>query len=108
MLRLRKQYVEQIVLVTDEGENQGPLFVPTLQKYAAEMNVSPSVTIVRTPGAVDGLEKQCRQAGLDVGTFQFSGDYYALPNLVPLISRPSRLELLMEIMSYPLPKRRVA
>jgi hypothetical protein len=32
----------------------------------------------------------------------------ALPNLVPLISRPSKLELLMEIMSYPLPKRRVA
>ena len=108
MLRLRKQYVEQIILVTDEGENQGPHFVPTVQKYAAEMNVQPSVTIVRTPGAFDGLEKQCRSAGLDVGTFQFSGDYYALPNLVPLISRPSKLELLVEIMSYPLPKRQVA
>ena len=35
--------------------------------------------------------------------FQFTGDYYALPNLVPLLSRPSKLELLMEIMEYPLP-----
>jgi len=27
---------------------------------------------------------------------------------VPLISRPSKLELLMEIMEYPLPKRKAA
>jgi hypothetical protein len=106
MMRLRKQYVEQIILVTDEGENSGPLFVPTLQKYCAEMSAAPNVCIVRTPGAYTGLELQCKSAGIPVDTFQFSGDYYALPNLVPLISRPSKLELLMEIMSYPLPKRR--
>ncbi|HEX7377802.1 MAG TPA: hypothetical protein VF278_11850 [Pirellulales bacterium] len=40
--------------------------------------------------------------------FQFTGDDYALPNLVPLISRPSRLELLMEIMEHPLPERKPA
>jgi hypothetical protein len=40
--------------------------------------------------------------------FQFTGDYYALPNLVPLLSRPSKLELLVEIMDYPLPKRQPA
>ncbi len=40
--------------------------------------------------------------------FQFTGDYYALPNLVPLLSRPSKLELLMEIMEYPLPVRKPA
>ena len=41
-------------------------------------------------------------------TFDFGGDYYALPNLVPLLTRPSKLELLMEIMEYPLPQRRPA
>jgi hypothetical protein len=107
-MRLRKQYVEQIILVTDEGENTGPLFVPTLQKYSAELNAMPNVCIVRTPGSGSGVEKQCRAAGIPVDTFQFSGDYYALPNLVPLISRPSKLELLMEIMEYPLPKRKSA
>jgi hypothetical protein len=40
--------------------------------------------------------------------FQFMGDYYALPNLVPLLARPSKLELLMEIMDYALPQRRPA
>jgi hypothetical protein len=38
--------------------------------------------------------------------FQFEGDYYALPNLVPLLTRPSKLELLMEIMEYPVPTRK--
>jgi hypothetical protein len=107
-MRLRKQYVEQIILVTDEGENTGPLFVPTLQKYSAELKAMPNVCIVRTPGAGTGVETQCKNAGIMVDTFQFSGDYYALPNLVPLISRPSKLELLMEIMEYPLPKRKAA
>ena len=38
-------------------------------------------------------------------TFTFAGDYYALPNLVPLSTRPSRLELLLEILETPLPAR---
>lgn len=105
-MRQRRQYVEQIILVTDEGENTAPLFVPALQKYCCDMKASPNVCIVRTPSAASGLESQCKKAGIPVDTFQFSGDYYALPNLVPLISRPSKLELLMEIMEYPLPKRR--
>ncbi len=107
-MRLRSQRVEQIILVTDEGENTGPLFVPTLVKYRETLTADPSVLIVRTPGATSGLETQCRAAGISVDVFQFSGDYYSLPNLLPLLARPSRLELLMEIMEYPLPKRRSA
>jgi hypothetical protein len=108
-MRLKGQVVEQVILVTDEGENTGPLFAPTLQKYAKALGVAePNVCIVRTPGASDGVEKQCRQAGLGVDVFQFGGDYYALPNLIPLLSRPSKLELLMEIMDYPLPRRKSA
>jgi hypothetical protein len=55
---LKKQYVEQIILVTDEGENSGPLFVPTLQKYRGETKADPSVCIVRTPGSNRGIETQ--------------------------------------------------
>ena len=63
---------------------------------------------MRTPGATNHLEKQCRDRNIVVDVFQFNGDYYSLPNLVPLLSRPSRLELLMEIMAYPLPERKAA
>ena len=52
------------------------------------------------------LERECQSEGIGVDVFQFSGDYYSLPNLVPLLTRPSKLDLLIEIMSYPLPKRK--
>jgi hypothetical protein len=107
-MRLRKQYVEQIILVTDEGENTAPLFLPTLQKYRESVKADPNVCIVRVPRSGNLLETQCRQAGVTVDVFQFEGDYYSLPNLVPLLSKPSKLELLMEILEYPLPKRKSA
>ncbi len=108
MMRRKAQYVEQIILVTDEGENTPPLFVQTLKKYREDVKADPSVCFVRTPGGGMYLEDQCRQAGIMADAFQFTGDYYALPNLVPLLSRPSKLDLLIEILEYPLPVRRPA
>jgi hypothetical protein len=108
MLRRKKQYVEQIIIVTDEEENTPPLFVPTLKAYREELKADPGVCFVRTPNASSLLEEQCRAAGIMADAFQFTGDYYALPNLVPLLARPSKLELLMEILEYPLPARKPA
>ena len=107
-MRRKKQYVEQLILVTDEGENTPPLFVDSLRKYREEVKADPSVCFVRTPGASTQLEVGCQRADIPADAFQFTGDYYALPNLVPLLSRPSRLELLMEILEYPLPTRKPA
>jgi hypothetical protein len=105
----RKQLrVEQLVVVTDEGENTPPLFVDSLKKYQEAVQADPSVVFVKTPGASAHLEEQCRSAGISADAFQFTGDYYALPNLAPLLSRPSKLDLLMEILEYPLPRRRAA
>jgi len=104
----KKQYVEQIIVVTDEGENAAPFFVEALTKYRAALKADPTVCFVRTPGASTQLEEQCRKAGILCDAFQFTGDYYSLPNLVPMLSRPSKLELLMEIMDYPLPQRKPA
>src|SRR5262249_29615739 len=102
----KRQYVDQIIMVTDEGENTAPLFVATLAKYRETVKADPTVCFVRTPHAGNLLEEQCRRTGVAFDAFQFNGDYYALPNLVPLLSRPSKLELLMEIMDYPLPQRK--
>jgi hypothetical protein len=106
MLR-KKQVVEQIILVTDEGENQMPLFVETLQKYRETLKADPNVCIVRI-GNASTLADKCTAAGVMVDVFPFNGDYYSLPNLVPLLAKPSKLELLMEIMEYPLPTRKVS
>jgi hypothetical protein len=105
-MRRKKQYVEQIILVTDEEENTAPFFVETLKKYRADLKADPNVCFVRTPGAHTLLEDWCRRDGIMADAFQFSGDYYALPNLVPLLSRPSKLDLLMEILEHPLPSRK--
>jgi hypothetical protein len=107
-LRRKKQYVEQIVVVTDEGENSEPRFVPTLLKYREEVKADPAVCFVKVAGATTQLEVECKKAGIAADAYQFTGDYYALPNLVPLLARPSKLELLQEILEYPLPRRRPA
>jgi len=106
-MRKKGQYVEQIIMVTDEGENTAPLFVTELQTYRAELKADPAVCLVRTPGGTKQLETQCRGANVGVDVFQFDGDYYSLPNLVPLLTRPSKMELLIEIMDYPLPSRKL-
>lgn len=108
MMTRKRQYVEQIIMVTDEEENTAPLFVECLKKYREEMKADPNVCFVKVPRAVNKLEMECQRAGLAYDAFQFSGDYYSLPNLIPLVSRPSKLELLMEIMDYPLPIRKPA
>jgi hypothetical protein len=102
----KRQYVEQFILITDEDENTNPLLAQALMDYKAQVMVEPTIIIVKTPGACQTLERHLRQQKIAVDVFQFAGDYYSLPNLVPLLSRPSKLELLLEIMDYPLPRRK--
>jgi hypothetical protein len=106
MLRRRRQRVEQIILVTDEEENEPPYFVESLQRYKAELGPAVTVCFVKTSDASSKLEEQCRKAGIKADVFKFSGDYYALPNLIPLIAPASEMDLLMEILDYPLPERK--
>jgi hypothetical protein len=107
MLR-KRQYAEQLIIVTDEGENTPPLFLDVLKKYKEDVKADPNVCFVKTPGASTQMEDACKKAGVAVDAFQFTGDYYSLPNLVPLLARPSKLELIMEILEYPLPQRKVS
>jgi hypothetical protein len=102
----RKQFVEQVILITDEEENTAPYFVPALVAYRAALSADPTVCIVRTVGGSRKVEEACRAAGIAVDVFQFTGDYYALPNLIPILAQPSKMELLMEILQYPLPRRK--
>ncbi len=105
-LRRNRQRVEQIVLVTDEGENTAPYTAEAIEAYQRAWDILPNVVIVRVGNYIsEWVETRLRQKQIPVETFTFEGDYYALPNLVPLLCRPSRLELLMEILDTPLPQR---
>jgi len=105
-LERKKQYVEQIIMITDEAENTQPLFVTALREYRESMKADPTLVIVRTPQGTNYLEQQCQREKIALDVFHFDGDYYSLPNLVPMLARPSKLELLMEIMDFPLPERK--
>lgn len=105
MMGKQKQSVEQIIIVTDEGENTAPFFSKVYSDYCQELKVLPNVVIIKVGNHSNYLERQLQQNQVAFETFTFAGDYYSLPNLVPLLSRLSRLELLMEILETPLPVR---
>ncbi len=104
-MRKKRQIVDQIIVVTDEGENVAPYFGEVYKTYCRELATMPNVVIVRVGSYCNWLESQLKGQQAPVETFTFAGDYYSLPNLVPLLTRPSRLDLLMEILDTPLPVR---
>ncbi len=105
-MRRMGQRVEQIIVVTDEGENVAPYFVDAYRAYAQALAVTPHVVLVKVGQAYDFTEQALSRANVAFDTFTFQGDYYSLPNLLPILSRPSRLDLLLDIMATPLPRRR--
>lgn len=105
-LRQNKLYVEQIVVITDEGENSHPFFHNVYRDYSAEMKTTPSVVIIRAGGMSSAFSRFLDQNQIPYDRYTPPGnDYYALPGLLSLLSRKSKLDLVMEIMKTPLPKR---
>jgi hypothetical protein len=105
-MRKKKEYVEQVLIVTDQGENSPPFMAAALHEYHSAMGVLPSVVILNVGKASSYVEDTLRKAAIEVDTFDFSGDYYALPSLLPLLAGGTRLDLLMDIMAMPLPIRK--
>lgn len=104
---MRKNHVsvEQLVLVTDEEENTSPHLVDELAQYERQFGFSPAVLLLKVQGASDHLERQLGRVGRPFDTYQFTGDYFSLPNLIPMLTRPGRFELMLEILATPLPVR---
>lgn len=104
-MRSDKTMVQQIVLVTDQDETVAPRFADELQLYIKEMGVTPNVVIVNVGSHTTGIERALKAANIEVDTLTFNNDYYALPNIIPMLSGGGRLELLEEIMDTQLPTR---
>jgi len=102
--------VEQLVIVTDQRENQRPRLAATLRLYRRR-NPHLRVVFVTLPGAersrggTDELHRQVERLGLETNNHRFGGDYYSLPDLLPLLSAPTRVGMLTEILETPLPQR---
>jgi hypothetical protein len=106
----KKWLVDQIVIITDEEENSKPSFVGAYRRYEQEMKVSPSIVVIRITGphgSDETLTRSLKEAGIEFDLYKpMNSDYYAMPGLIPLLSRKSKLDLLFEIMDVPLPVRK--
>ncbi len=80
---------EQIILVSDGNENRAPRLVDVHREHPVD------ITFVRV-GLCGHLSP-----GLPVTEWDFSGDFYSLPNLLPLLAKPSAAQMVEEIMAYP-------
>jgi hypothetical protein len=69
------------------------------------MQVAPSVLIVKVGGHSPAFEEGLRLHGIEFMGYVFDSDYYALPNVLNLLSAPSKSELVELIMQHPLPQR---
>lgn len=100
-------YAEQVVIVTDEGENTAPFFSVAWKEYTETLKIRPQLMIVEVGGSyrpfLDGLQRE----GIEFIKYEFKGDYYSLPNILPLLAMPSKAELVDTIMELELPQRPV-
>lgn len=99
--------VEQVVVVTDGGENAHPFFHQVYEEYAQKMGVRPHVVVVHVGSISHTFVRSLDVAKIPYDVYTPNGnDYYGLPGLIQLLSRKSKLDLVMEIMEYPLLKRK--
>jgi hypothetical protein len=108
-------YAEQLLIVSDEGENTAPYLADAWTQYCEQMKAAPAVIIVsiphsgyQIPGSVERFPQSLQQRGIATMRYTFNGDIYSLPNVLPLLAAPSKSELVEMIMQYPLPQRRQA
>jgi hypothetical protein len=108
-LILNKVIVDQIVLITDEGENNVGEFANELKSYERQLGVLPNVVIVRVGTGYwvsDRMEKSLQRMHVPVDVMPCQRiDQVAIPNLIQLLSRKSVFELVQEILALPLPTR---
>lgn len=99
--------VEQMILVTDEGENYIDQFSGQLKEYEKKYGYLPSVVVVRIGTyyknrMVDSLKKQ----NVNVDVLECNDiDAVAIPNLINLLSRKSIFDLVQDILALKLPPR---
>ncbi len=99
-------YMEQVVLVSDMKENTPPYFLPAYKDYSKKMGVKPQVVLLQLNKDDNSLEKELMKEGVPTRRFNFTGDYYSLPNLIPFLVQPCAQALYAEVLNTPLPVRR--
>jgi hypothetical protein len=107
-LQAKKMVVEQIVVITDEGENANPYLYQVYPEYCKAFNVKPHVVVIHVGGGPDNtFSASLKRSDIPFDLYTpKASDNYSLPGLVTMLSRKSKLDLVMEIMDVPLLTRK--
>lgn len=98
--RLHGRRVNQIVVITDGEENTSPMFRQALDAYERAHEVTCRLVIIRLGrSTITKLEQTLRDR--EVTLIPFKGDYYNLPNVVPLLCNTPET-LVDEVLAAPL------
>lgn len=102
--KLQHKNFEQILLISDGVENTRPFFCEELTRY--QQSRGRPVKVFWLKVAATGhtpLEESARNFPIELETIPFQGDYYNLPNLVPMLCQQQQDEsLLSQILELPL------
>jgi len=104
-LTRERRYVEQVVIIIDMDGNTHPYLAAAYVEYAQTIGTGPQLIIVGVGGNSLRFLNTLHNADVPLTVWEFGGDYFSLPNLLPLMALPSRAELVEQIMSVPLPVR---
>lgn len=99
---------EQIVIVTDEGENGHPTFSEELERFKKKWDYLPNIVIIRLGSSLDKIERSCKNIGAQVDVFRCNNvDMVSMPNILQVLSRKSIFDLIQEILELDLPEREI-
>ncbi|MBS2036418.1 hypothetical protein JST97_15615 [bacterium] len=97
LAKLRNRAYEQVLLISDGVENTRPFFCEELKRTGRDIEV---VWLKVGGQARTKLDESAERLGVPMRIIPFNGDYYNLPNLVPMLC--SRRTLVSEVLEYPL------
>ena len=110
LLESSNRFIEQMIIVTDEGENTHNDFAKSLQKYGEKFGSMPNIVIARITGGYGcdkRMENSLKKIGVNVEIVDCDKiDSVSIPNLIRLLSKKSIFDLIQEILNFELPVKK--
>lgn len=98
-------YPEQVVVITDTGENSYPSLVEEAQRITTRAE-APSFAFITLPGQRGHVVRDLQGVGFQVDQFETDGtDYYVYDQVAALLGGPPAVTLVDQILAVELPHR---
>ncbi|MEW6282783.1 MAG: hypothetical protein AB1758_29500 [Candidatus Eremiobacterota bacterium] len=97
--KLRERPLEQILLISDGEENTQPFFAAEVLAYQRAHGRDLHVVWIKVGQTSQTFENTLNT--FDVDIIRFRGDYYNLPNVIPLLCPGNHASLVDEVLAVP-------